>query len=65
MICNIDTYVLPCVKYLVGSCFIAQGDLQVCSDLGVSGRRDVQEEGDICIHVAESLHFTTQINTAL
>ena len=32
--------------------------------VGVGGR-EVQEGGDICIHVADSLHFTAETHTTL
>ena len=32
---------------------------------GVQGRREVQEGGDICIRIDDSLHCTTEINTTL
>ena len=31
----------------------------------MGGWREVQEEGDICIHVADSLHCTIESNTML
>ena len=31
----------------------------------MGGRLRDQEEGDICIHVADSLHCTAETNTAL
>ena len=41
----------------------------LCDDLdgqdGVGGGREVQEEGDICIHIADSLHCTAETNTTL
>ena len=41
----------------------------LCDDLagcdGVVGRREVQEEGDICIHIADSLPCTAETNTTL
>ena len=32
---------------------------------GGGGGRDVQEGGDICIHIADSLHRTAEANTNL
>ena len=32
------------------------------SEMGVS-ERDTQKEGDICIHIADSLHCTAETNT--
>ena len=41
----------------------------LCGDLdgwdGVEGGREVQEGGDICIHIADSLHCTAETNTTL
>ena len=41
----------------------------LCGDLdgwdGEGGRKEVQEGGDICIHVADSLHCTAETNTTL
>ena len=40
----------------------------LCDDSGGwdgVGRREVQEERDICTHVADSLHHTAETNTAL
>ena len=32
---------------------------------GVGGGREAQEGGDICTHIAESLHCRAEINTTL
>ena len=41
----------------------------LCGDLdgwdGGWGRREVQEGGDICIRIADSLRFTAETNTTL
>ena len=38
----------------------------LCDDLdGWDGGREVQEGGDICIHIADSLHCTAETNTTL
>ena len=40
----------------------------LCDDLDVWGGgsgREVQEGGDICIHIADSLHCTAETNTTL
>ena len=39
----------------------------LCGDLdGWDGEgREVQEGGDICIHIADSLHCTSETNTTL
>ena len=40
----------------------------LCGDLDgwdSGGGREAQEEGDICIHVASSLHSTAETNTPL
>ena len=41
----------------------------LCDDLdgwdGEGGRREVQEGGDIGIHIADSLHCTAETNTTL
>ena len=38
----------------------------LCNDLGEwGGEREVQEERDICIYVADSLHCTAEINTTV
>ena len=41
----------------------------LCDDLdgwdGGGGGREVQEGGDICIHIADSLHCTAETNTTL
>ena len=38
----------------------------LCDDLdGVRGGREVQEGGDIGIHIADSLHCTAEANTTL
>ena len=36
-----------------------------CDDLDGWGGREVQEEGDIGIHIADSLHCTAENNTSL
>ena len=36
--------------------------LKLCSDLN---RKEIQGSGDICIHMIDSLCYTTEINTAL
>ena len=33
--------------------------------MGSGVGREIQERGDICIHVADSLHGTAEINTIL
>ena len=33
--------------------------------MGRDGGREVQEEGDTCIHIADSFHCTTEVNTTL
>ena len=38
-------------------------DLEGCD--GVKVRREVQERGDTCIHIADSLHHTMETNTTL
>ena len=36
----------------------------LCGDLDMwDGGREIQEEGDICMHIADSLGFTAKINT--
>ena len=41
----------------------------LCDDLdswdGAWGGREIQEGGDICIHIADSLNCTAETNTAL
>ena len=41
----------------------------LCDDLdgwdGVGGGREVQEGGDICIHIADSFHCTAESNITL
>ena len=41
----------------------------LCDDLdgwdGAGGRREAQEGGNICIHIADSLRCTAETNTAL
>ena len=56
----------------MGTCCVAQGavSLVLCDDLdgwdGGGGRgREVQEGGDICIHIADSLRCTAETNTKL
>ena len=40
-----------------------------CDDIdgwdGGGDGREVQEGGDICIHIADSLHYTAETNTTL
>ena len=63
---RIDIHTLPCAKHLAGMCCIAQG-----AQFGTLrrprwvGGREVQEGGDICIHTADSLCRTVEINTTL
>ena len=54
-----ETYTLPCVKRPVGICCVTQGAQAraLCQPRGVGwvgDGREVQEEGDICIPVADS-----------
>ena len=67
---RIDIYTLPCVKYRAsGNLLYSSGSSAWCSvmtymvGLRVGGWRKVQEGGDICIHIADSLHFTAETNT--
>ena len=57
-----DTHTLPCIKQR------ASGKLVLCDDLdgwdGGAGR-EVQEGGDIGVHVADSLCCTAETNTTL
>ena len=32
---------------------------------GVEDGRDIQERGDVCVHIAGSLHYTEETNTIL
>ena len=56
-------------RELVGSCLEHRECSSVlCDDLegrGVEDGRDIQERGDICIHIAGSLHYTAATNTIL
>ena len=49
----------------MGACSIAKGvlfgDLEGWDGAG----KEVQEGGDICTHIADSLHFTAETNTIL
>ena len=65
---SIDPDILPCVKQIVGRCYITQR-AQLCDDLGWwDGGRWTwkgRQRGDICIHMINSLHCTTETNTTL
>ena len=63
-----QTYTHCCVynRQLMGTCGTTQG-VQLCADVegrdrGDGGGKEIQEGGDICIHVAESLRCTAKIN---
>ena len=55
----------------MGTSCVPQGVQLVLCDViddrtgGVQGRREFQEGGDICIHVDDSFHCTTEISTTL
>ena len=50
----------------MGTCYIAQ-ETQLAALWGPRGmgERDVQEGGDISMHIADSLHCTAETNTTL
>ena len=69
-------YRLPCVKWIVGRKLLqSTGNSVWCSvmtsmggEVGVArkGRgTEAKEGGDICIHIADSLHCTAETNTIL
>ena len=69
---RIDIDTLLCVKQIASWNLLSSTENPArCSvtiqrgEIGVGGRRKVQERGDICIHVADSLHCTAEINTTL
>ena len=57
-------YALPCIKQIVGTCYKAQeAQLDVlwwARGMGLGGG---WEEGDICLHIAGSLHCTAETKT--
>ena len=68
---RIDIYTLPWVNQgASGNLLHSTGNSARCSvmtykgGMGVGGR-EVQEGGDICIHVADSFPCTAETNTAL
>ena len=64
-----DINILPCVKQIAsGKLLYSTGSSVWCSVMTERGGmvgRDVQEGGDICIYVADSLHCTAETNTTL
>ena len=69
---EIDIYTLPCVKQrAIGNLLYTTGSSAGCSvgtymcGMGGGCGREVQEGGDICIHIADSLCYTAETNTTL
>ena len=66
-----DINTLPCVKQIAGGNLLySTGSSAQCSVTtymgdGGWGGREVQEGGDRCIHMADSLHCTAETNTTL
>ena len=64
-----SNYTLPCVKQRArGNPAVQHRELSsvLCDDLGRgAGAREVQEGGGMCIHGADSLHYTAETNTTL
>ena len=68
---EIDVCALPCLKHITsGNLLYSAGSSAQCSvvawmgGMGV-GRKEGQEEGDICIHIADLLCYTAEMNTTL
>ena len=70
---GIDVCELPCIKQIAsGDLLCSAGSSAWCSvvtwiggmGVGWSGK-EVQEGGDICIHIADSLCCTAETNTTL
>ena len=66
---SIETYTLPCVKLDSQWKFTVWSRVTLCGNLeswdGVGGRREVQEEGDLCVSVADSCCYMVETNTKL
>ena len=67
---GIDVCALPRVKHMAsGNLLYSTGSPAQCSVVtqmdGMGGEREVQEGGDICMHIADSLRCTVETNTTL
>lgn len=67
-----DIYTLPCVKVIAsGRLPYSPGSWDECSaeigmgGIGRWGGRENREGGGICIHTADSLHYTAETNVTL
>ena len=59
-----DIYTRPCVQQIAGGKLLySTGSSAQCSVMTNRGGREAQEEGDICTHIADSLHCTAETNT--
>ena len=54
-----------CLQLFVFFDFVHQGSIVFSIQDGGGGGREVQEGGDIGIHMADSLHCTAETNTTL
>ena len=50
-----------CIRQITNENWRAQ-ETVLCGDLN---RKEIQNRGDICIHTADSLHYTAETNTTL
>lgn len=67
---SVDMFTLPCEKQLVRTCCIGQGArlgaLGWPRRVGMTvGEKELQEGGDLCTYIADSLHYTAKMNTTL
>ena len=69
---NTETYILPYVKQIASGNLLYDAENSnpvLCDNLegwdGMGGRREVQEEGDICILMAGSCWCMAETNTTL
>ena len=59
-------YTLPCVKQIAsGKLLYSTGSSAQCSGMTQKGGREVQNGGDICIHITDSLCSTAETNITL
>ena len=63
-----DIYTLPCIKQIASGKLLynhREFNSVFCDDLERwdGGRRELQEGGDICVHIADSLCCITVTNT--
>ena len=60
---GIDIYTLLCIKRITNENLLySTGNSVLCGDLN---GKEIQKRGDICIHIADSLHCTAETDTTL